>query len=186
MRKEIATVTISSGLFYVVDPCYIKDHPYLHIPGIEKFYEEFYGEQYDSMFGGVMGRLPNGTYPVFAHFDEDEDMKGSIEKLEVQITKGKGLKRIELGRIGVDAGLIYFVDPANVKDNPIVYDMEKWREFCHKYHSSKTEKEQFAQMCNGIVCTTYLGDGEYPVYGFFEDNKTISKIEIVFFDGEES
>jgi len=181
MRKQIGTVQISSGLFYVVDPCYIKDQPSLHIEGIEKVYEEFSGEQYDSVFSGVMGRLPNGTYKVFAHYAEDEDMKGAIEKLEIQITKGKGLKRIELGRIGVDAGIIYFVDPSNVKNNPLIYDDDKWQEFCNVYYATKTaKKEHFAQICDGIICNTYGGDGEYPVYGFFEDNKTISKIEIDF------
>ena len=183
MRKQITKVIISSGLFYVVDPCYIKDHPYLHIPNIEKIFEEFYAEQYDSIFGGVMGRLPNGTYQVFAHYSEDEDMKGAIEKLEIQITEGKGLKRIKLGKIGVDAGIIYFVDPTKVKDNPLIYDENKWQEFVNEYYATKTaDKENFVQMCDGIICNTYQGDGEFPVYGFFEENKTISKIEIDFLD----
>ena len=181
MKKQIGSITISSGFFYVVDPCYIKGYPSLHIEGVEKVYEKFFGEQYDSMFGGVIGRLPNGTYQVFAHYDDDEDMKGAIEKLEIQITIGSNLKRVELGRIGVDAGIIYFVDPSKVKDNPLIYDEKRWQVFVNAYYNTKTaKKENFAQMCDGIICNTYSGDGEYPVYGFFDEKKLISKIEIDF------
>jgi len=184
MRKQIGTVKISSGFFYVVDPCYIKSYPQLQKSEVEKVFEQLSGENYDSIFGGVMGKLPNGTYKVFAHYDNDEDMKGAIEKIEIQITKGKNLKRIELGRIGVDAGIIYFVDPSNVKDNSLIYDEKRWQVFVNAYYNTKSaKKENFAQMCDGIICNTYGGDGEFPVYGFFDEKKSISKI-VIDFKGE--
>jgi len=187
MRKEIGTVKISSGLFYVVDPCYIKSHAVLHKPDFDmRVFEKIVGdEKYDSLFGGVMGKIPIGTHSVFAHFDDDKDMKGAIKKLEIFVEvpeKDEKIKKVVLGKIGVDAGLIYFVDPRYIKDHSIICNDSEWQDFCVKYYANGGDKENFAQMCSGIICNTYNGDGEYPVIAHMNKIGRINKIEIDFLD----
>ena len=187
MRKEIGTVTISSGLFYIVDPCYIKGFSQLHKPDFnqEAFEKLSGGEKYDSLFGGVMGKIPIGTHSVFSHFGQDPDMGDAIEKLEIFVEKNDNekTKTVELGRIGVDAGLVYFADARKISEHSLLCNGEKWQDFCDNYYAkSDSDKKSFVLMCDGIICNTYHGDGEYAVIAETDMKGRIKKIEINFLD----
>lgn len=84
----------------------------------------------------------------------------------------------QIGTIGVDAGIVYIVDPCYIKHHEIIFKDEKWSEFVKQYRASRENNS--AQICSGIVCTPPNGDGEYPVYGHFDKNGDIMKIEIEF------
>jgi len=106
--------------------------------------------------------------------------------LEIEIKKiikfnndSKSIKK-EIGRIGVDAGLVYIVDPCYVKDQPLIWDEEKWQEFVKEYYVSGGDKENFAEMCGGVIFNTHHGDGSYPVIATFDKEGSIEKIEIDF------
>ena len=88
--------------------------------------------------------------------------------------------RKQIGSIGVDAGLVYIVDPCYIKDHPIVFDDDKWQEFVKEYYANGGKKENFAEMCGGVIFNTHHGDGEYPVIATFDDDGSIEKIEIDF------
>ena len=86
--------------------------------------------------------------------------------------------RKQIGTIGVDAGIVYSVDPCYIKHHEIIFNDEKWSEFVKQYYANRENNS--AQICSGIVCNTANGDGEFPVYGHYDENGDIMKIEIEF------
>ncbi len=86
-----------------------------------------------------------------------------------------------IGHCGVDAGLIYIVDPCYIKSQPLVADGERWQDFCNEFYKGdsgrKNEGTHAKEMCNGVVTNTRWGDGNYPVYAI--QNKQGETLRIV-------
>ena len=115
----------------------------------------------------------NGDYMSFQD-DQREDETRKLFKLK---------KSEDEGRIGVDAGLVYFADARKISEHSLLCDGEKWQDFCNKYYDkSDNDKKSFVLMCDGIICNTYYGDGEYAVIAETDMNGRIKKIEINFLD----
>jgi major membrane immunogen (membrane-anchored lipoprotein) len=86
MKKLIGHIGVDSGNIFIVDPCYIKNHP-------ELFDDEKWGDfvkarhpvgktiQAMPLFSGVVSHTNygDGEYPVYVTFDED----GQPTKLEI-------------------------------------------------------------------------------------------------------
>lgn len=86
-----------------------------------------------------------------------------------------------IGHCGVDAGLIYIVDPCYIKSQPLVADGEKWQEFCQEfYKGDKHGGTHSREMCNGVVTNTRNGDGNYPVYAIKNKEGETLRIVIEF------
>ena len=93
----------------------------------------------------------------------------------------KTITKILLGTCGVDAGLIYLVDPCYVQNQPLVRDSDKWQKFCKLFYKDQDKKTQSADMCAGVIVNTRHGDGEFNVYGYYDD-EGIRKVEVSFVD----
>ena len=107
-------------------------------------------------------------------------MSGTMNKTENKMEKKK------IGVIGVDAGLCWVGDPCYVlhKSDEEKYKSigENWSEFCNIMGSNNHKQFTYDLGHDGLgVCvTTGYGDGNYPVYGYFNKDNRISKIEIDF------
>lgn len=86
-----------------------------------------------------------------------------------------------VGHVGVDSGLIFITDPCYIKNHKQLYNPEKWQQFCdERYAGRESNRLQPREMCSGIVTNTKHGDGSYPVYATFDEDGSITKIEVVF------
>lgn len=74
-----------------------------------------------------------------------------------------------IGRIGVDAGLVWIGDPCYIihaDRNHLSSELGRtWLEFC----DTITDKPYY-EFNEGVVTSTLHGDGQYDVIGLFEGN----------------
>lgn len=77
---------------------------------------------------------------------------------------------IEIGTIGVDAGLAGFF-----QDKPDYDDEKSWLAFCDKIN-----KKNYLITDEGFCTESGFGDGGYPVYKFENENGEIVGLEIRF------
>jgi hypothetical protein len=80
-------------------------------------------------------------------------------------------EEIEIGSIGVDAGIVWLGDPCYVIGEDSSHGTRTWDEFCTKLWSAKESSEIAEPLGEGVgicVSTTY-GDGSYPVYGQYRN-----------------
>lgn len=85
------------------------------------------------------------------------------------------MKRVFVGKIGVDSGQIMIVDPCYIANHQMISDKSKWDEF----NDSRNFNLDIQEMCSGIVSRTRNGDGEYKIYATY-DKGGIKKLEIIF------
>jgi len=85
------------------------------------------------------------------------------------------LKRVLIGKIGVDSGQIMIVDPCYIANHKMISDKSKW----NKFNEARNFDLDIQEMCSGIVSRTRSGDGEYSVYATY-DKGGIKKLEIIF------
>ena len=90
-----------------------------------------------------------------------------------------------IGRVGVDAGLIWIGDPCYIlhkEELPSTLGKD-WSGFCDKM-SDKIHKSFNYELGHeglGVCTSTRHGDGSYDVIGFFDgDNKTPSCVLVDF------
>lgn len=86
----------------------------------------------------------------------------------------------QIGKIGVDSGLVWIGDPCYLLDGDKPESVGKdWGEFCDIFKENE-EKETRSISFNydmgheglGVCSSTKWGDGTYPVYGIFEKGDT--------------
>jgi hypothetical protein len=82
-----------------------------------------------------------------------------------------------VGYIGVDAGIVMFVDPCYIVPD------EDWSKFCDELFEK--EENGVTQMRGGIVATTLHGDGSYPVQVRRNSNGRVVEVRVLF-DDEDS
>lgn len=90
---------------------------------------------------------------------------------------------MRLGHFGVDSGLLWIGDPCYIDSkDPLNYEDEV----------ARLESEHFCEvpfskgnLGRGILCRTYQGDGEYPVYGVFRRGEVVPHQLIIDLDFEE-
>ncbi len=88
-RKQIGNCGVDAGCLIIIDPCYIKHIPDLHTD--DRWLEfckvieatahtrERGGQIHDGGGGVIVSTGGDGSFPVYAHYDED----GRITKVEV-------------------------------------------------------------------------------------------------------
>ncbi len=84
----------------------------------------------------------------------------------------------QVGKVCVDAGLIWLGDPCYVlPDNTSLNPGANWEEFCNKLGEAKTKEWD-----NGIGVTVEsgYGDGEYPVYVQYDSYGRVKAVKIEF------
>lgn len=81
-----------------------------------------------------------------------------------------------VGHIGVDAGIVMFVDPCYIVED------EKWGEFCDELFAN--EQNGVTHMRGGIVTSTLYGDGSYPVQVRRNSDGRVVEVRVLFDDEE--
>ena len=100
------------------------------------------------------------------------------------------MNKIQIGTIGVDAGLCWVGDPCYIMGKDSSYYITTWDEFCNKHDKAVNESEFGWSACEplgegiGFAISTGYGDGEYPVY-IEKEGSRIKRIIIEFIDEEE-
>lgn len=99
-------------------------------------------------------------------------------------------KWVEVGEIGVDAGLCWVGDPCYImtpeaSESPA----ETWHEFCDKLWE-KAEKSGHEGVVQwqyrlghdglGVSVQTGYGDGTYPVYVRYNEEGRVAEVKVVF------
>jgi hypothetical protein len=107
------------------------------------------------------------------------------KKNEGGSVKQKQKKRwTKLGVIGVDAGLCWIGDPCYLREGNAPF--ENWRAFCDALGYERYQEFNYETGVPGlgIVTSTGVGDGTYPVYGEIVDG-TMRRVLIDFWGGPE-
>lgn len=98
-------------------------------------------------------------------------------------------ERVLIGRVDVDAGLIWLGDPCYVMGDDASSRVTKWSDFCDKlYDNPSHESAGYSQPLDhkgaGIAVQTFMGDGTYPVYAEYAvnyfGNRAIKSVTIDF------
>lgn len=107
-------------------------------------------------------------------------------------------KRVRIGRVNVDAGLIWIGDPCYVMGEGAPAWARKWTgegSFCNMLDDIALARRDDDPLANtypigngagGIAVNTAYGDGTYPVYAKMNDYGTILSVTVEFDeDGED-
>ena len=102
---------------------------------------------------------------------------------------------VKAGEIGVDAGLCWIGDPCYVRDGegPFSAPEGGWDGFCAKLYprayakrgTSSMEEHGYQEFHEGIVTSTGVGDGSYPVFVRLELGQ-VAEVRVVFLPDEDS
>lgn len=102
-------------------------------------------------------------------------------------------KRVQIGTVGVDAGLCYLGDPCYVIGKEL--GRMEWGEFLDKMYESDPVNRDNAmhwtvsapfpnpaagEFRAGIVVSTGYGDGEYPVFAEINDEGRVMSVTVRF------
>lgn len=98
----------------------------------------------------------------------------------------------KIGEISVDAGLCWVGDPCYFwpKDNgelsSVSQDIGDWREFCMKIAQSPYAIKRHTSFDGlGVVVSSALGDGNYPVYAEIDDKGLVVSMTVKFLEDKE-
>lgn len=104
-------------------------------------------------------------------------------------------KRITIGTVGVDAGMLYLGDPCYVIDRPL--GAKPWGEFLEELYASQPQGSEANwwtvegtlpnpayKFPAGMVVTTGYGDGEYPVEVELREGRVASVTVTFIREGE--
>lgn len=95
---------------------------------------------------------------------------------------------VEVGTIGVDAGLCWIGDPCYILHKGKKFPKAlgaSWPEFCRKLDGDHTQfNYDIGHAGLGVVVSTGYGDGEYPVYVRRDDEGSIAEVKVVFIEKE--
>lgn len=100
-----------------------------------------------------------------------------------------------VGHIGVDAGLCWLGDPCYIMhtDKPPKAIGEDWGEFCNtidddKHPTMQSYNFDMGHEGLGVLVSSGIGDGLYPVYAEVEElknwGKRVKKVWVEFFEDE--
>ena len=157
MRRKLIGKRNFGNIIDITDPCYdkdvwcrmnnvlIKSGEYHCIKWMYTEKEEFNGKQYTDTRVGILGIYLGGVIP------QQKQM-------------------VEIGSIGVDAGLAGFFE------NKPDYNDSEWQKFCDRLDNNNN-----AWMIDcGVYSSSGYGDGCYGVYAYKNANEEITALEIRF------
>ena len=99
------------------------------------------------------------------------------------MTERKRIKkgRYFIGEVGVDSGMVMIIDPCYIKGIKSVHSNDNWKDFCEICSKSGIfETGEPFEIQGGIVSSNHIGDGGFPVYGTFDNDGRVSKLEVLF------
>jgi len=99
----------------------------------------------------------------------------------------KELKKLTpkiIGRIGVDAGMVWIGDPCYILHQEKLPSTlgEDWDDFCDLTEDHESFPYEMGHEGLGVCTSTRYGDGFYPVIGFFETGSDRPSCVIVDFN----
>jgi len=120
-----------------------------------------------------------GEYIYKAYIRKVKDWGNRVTQLSIINVSAKRRSRIGkcVGEIGVDAGLAGFFE------NKPDYKDEDWFKICEElndYPCVYEAKKENAFHCNGVVCSSGIGDGVYAVYELLDDKNNRCGYTILF------
>ena len=157
MRRRLICKRNFGNTVDITDPCYdrdvwcrmnnvpIKSGEYYCIKWLNTEKGEFDGKPYEDTMVGILGIYLDGVIP------QQKQM-------------------VEIGSIGVDAGLAGFFE------NKPDYNDNEWREFCDRLGKNKNAWETEC----GVYSSSGYGDGYYGVYAYKNPSNDIVALEIRF------
>lgn len=113
----------------------------------------------------------------------------SYQKSKESTQGGSNLKRVKVGDVHVDAGMITIHDPCYAED----IDFDTLFDLIYKNRTpGKPPELKMASMIKhkaghegaGVVMNAGYGDGTYPVYITLNDEGRVAKAEIIFIEEE--
>jgi hypothetical protein len=97
-------------------------------------------------------------------------------------------RRVQIGTVGVDAGMLYLGDPCYVIDAPL--GRRAWDQFLAEIAGPEGYLESHAivegetatgnRFPAGVVFCSGAGDGEYPVYAEIGEDGLIARVTVDF------
>lgn len=96
-------------------------------------------------------------------------------------------QRVQVGTVGVDAGLIWVGDPCYVLGEDASHGVKKWSEFCdildkNGYFDSSVRFTEPLGSDVGLAIESGYGDGVYPVFVTYNFEGRVAKVEVIFDD----
>jgi len=101
------------------------------------------------------------------------------------------MKREKIGKVLVDSGLLMIIDPCYIIDagwtkdvvpiNGKFFHSQKYLNMVDKMSPIRGDNKQNLEIDGGLVSTTFIGDGTYPVY-YNKDEKGDVKEIIISLD----
>lgn len=93
-------------------------------------------------------------------------------------------QRVRLGWCSVDSGTLMVVDPCYISDNGLRAGLthDEWsRPLDAEYTRAYTEPEYLAHVGvrDGVVFTTQIGDGVYPVEAVIDERGMLLRVEVL-------
>lgn len=97
---------------------------------------------------------------------------------------------IEVGHVGVDAGLMMVGDPCYVLGDDASHRQTSWAEICRRLGVDQYKRHEagvYELFGDGtaLICSSGYGDGEYPVYITLTSDGRPASITVIFDDPDD-
>ena len=86
---------------------------------------------------------------------------------------------IEIGKIGIDAGLVWIGDPCYLRADAHNNPLADWGEFCQWLDPDNPLRVKAHGML-GVASSTGYGDGLYPVLARLSPDRRVAELRVVF------
>jgi len=101
-------------------------------------------------------------------------------------------KRVLVGEIGVDSGLVFVGDPCYFKHSKALCNPDHWEDIIKERKRNDWKPAQFYSddmnghtFPMGVITPTNYGDGSYPCYITLDSEGRPTKLEVIFGEEEE-
>jgi hypothetical protein len=92
----------------------------------------------------------------------------------------------EIGKVGVDAGLMWVGDPCYcVTPDANSHPAQTWEEFCDILQEKDFYDNNYLEMKSGVVVSSGYGDGCYPVFVKKDKEGRVIGVMVLFDEPEE-
>lgn len=93
---------------------------------------------------------------------------------------------VQVGEIGVDAGLVMIGDPCYISDTiPEDKNPKNWDKFCDFVFDNQEAGIVDIEKGTAIVVSSGYGDGSYPVFVKRNEEGRIAEMKVVFISDDE-
>jgi hypothetical protein len=96
-------------------------------------------------------------------------------------------RRVKIGVVGVDSGMLVVCDPCYINHNGKQTELNNYTKLCERMHDSHLQlKYDLGHAGLGVVFSSGLGDGVYEVWATIGNVKgwgeRVKKVEVILID----